>query len=182
MNKSYDISSIKDLLFDVPVDFQEYLFEQLELDTKETTDLKIELEKTKTALQELQVKYEAKENEQKMMIQCFKHVIEWNKNLSDHMKKIYSEANSALSSIPPRLVRQTNDEYICHHQNDDIDFDNSFDTFATLQRERAYGVNDQYIYNNDFVDVTKEKEKNEFGEYSLFGESINDSMFKPLYF
>jgi hypothetical protein len=156
-----------------------------------------------------------------MMVKCFKYVIEYNKKLCDHMKKVYSEANSALSLIPPRLVRQSNSEYIFHEEisddsyvyNDDIDFDNNFETFTSLknslhsagevsnrlpvtdmnkayfhlytplQRERAYGINESYISNDEIVDVTEENnESNQVPEYSLFGKTFDDSVFKSFNF
>jgi len=104
-------TSIKDLLCDVPEELQEFLFEEFELATQETDDLKNELEQTKQELFLLKRKYIQRERDTKLIIRSLKNVIETNQKTFDHLRTIHRESECALESDrsnPPPLIREPN--------------------------------------------------------------------------
>ena len=110
-SNSNERTSIKDLLCDVPEELQEFLFEEFELATQETDDLKNELEQTKQELFLLKRKYNQRERDTKLIIRSLKNVIETNQKTFDHLRTIHRESECALESDrsnPPPLIRQSN--------------------------------------------------------------------------
>jgi hypothetical protein len=100
-------------------EFQEYLFDEFDNANNETNNARRELEETKKALLELQIKYDKKEREHKWVVDnLLKKTVEANHKLFEIMKKISFEAEMGLVLehlipprellVPPKLKRQSN--------------------------------------------------------------------------
>lgn len=115
-------------------EFQDYLFEKFDNANNETNNLRRELAETKSALFNLQIKYDKKNRENKWIINnLLKENIETKQKLFERIKKISFEVEMALALqylSPPKLKRQTNCDFQQHCNTPDDDTNANTNTNA----------------------------------------------------
>ena len=89
--------SIKDLLCDLPEELSELLFEQLNNCDYDFISLRNELTETKAALAALQVKYDKKDHENKILVRGLHYQIKQKDKLLTHVKDISVQTAAAIS-------------------------------------------------------------------------------------
>lgn len=89
--------SIKDLLCDLPEELADLLYEQFDNCDYDLISIRNELAETKAALAALQVKYDKKEHENKILVRGLHHHIKQKQHLLTHVRNISVETASAIS-------------------------------------------------------------------------------------
>ena len=88
--------SIKNLLCDIPEELQELLDEQLNDYDIEISSMRNELAETKAALVALQLKYDKKEHENKILVRGLKYHVSIKEELLRHIRNISLETAHAI--------------------------------------------------------------------------------------